>query len=317
MKRILILVASLILWQCAQKSTEYQSTKSVISDNFVEIDDSYQIYVLGDWGRNGQNGQQELADLMNLAAEKVEPEFIASTGDNFYNNGVASIHDPYWISSFENVYNGSNLFCDWYVILGNHDYRGNVQAQIDYTDVSRRWQMPDRYFTKDVVADDGATARFVFIDTSPLNDAYYKKTKYKQVTTQDTTAQLQWIDSVLNVDMDWKIVVGHHPLYTGGKRKDEKSYVRPHVEPLLEKHGVSIYFAGHEHDLQHIKPDQKTTHHVVSGAGSDVRATGKLSGTVFAKAVSGFVSTAIAKDSIYNQFVDVNGDVIHQFTVKK
>lgn len=317
MNRILIIITAALLWQCAPKSPKEKEVILQVSDDFVEIEDSYQVYVIGDWGRNGQYGQQELADMMDIAAVQVEPEFIISTGDNFYNNGIASVDDPYWISSFENVYKGANLFCDWYVILGNHDYRGNVQAQIDYTNVSRRWQMPDRYFTKDVIADDGATARFVFIDTSPLNDEYHHEAKYHQVTTQDTTAQLQWIDSVLNVDVDWKIVVGHHPLYTGGKRKDEKSFVRPHVEPLLEKHKVAIYFAGHEHDLQHIKPGQKGTHHVVSGAGSDVRPTGKLDGTVFAKAVNGFVSSAITRDSIYNQFIDVNGDVIHQFTIKK
>ena len=317
MRILLILIAAVVLWQCRPKSENQEKVIPQVSDQFIELEDAYQVYVLGDWGRNGEYGQQKLADLMNIAAAQVEPEFIISTGDNFYHNGIASVDDPYWLSSFENVYKGANLFCDWYSVLGNHDYRGNVQAQIDYTYVSRRWQMPDRYFTKDVVADDGAKARFVFIDTSPLNDEYYEELKYKQVTTQDTTKQLQWIDSVLNVDTDWKIVVGHHPLYTGGKRKDEINYVRMHLESILEKHNVSLYFAGHEHDLQHIKPGDKMTHHVVSGAGSDVRPTGKLDGTVFAKAVNGFVTSAITKDSIYNQFVDVNGEVIHHFTIKK
>lgn len=317
MNKFLIILTTVLVWQCAQKTEVRTEAIHSISKDFKEIEDSYQVYVIGDWGRNGQNGQKELADLMNLAAEKVEPEFIASTGDNFYHNGIASTDDPYWISSYENVYDGANLFCDWYVTLGNHDYRGNVQAQIDYSNVSRRWNMPDRYFFKDVIADDHTTARFVFIDTSPLNDDYYNEQKYQQVTTQDTTAQLQWIDSVLNVEVDWKIVIGHHPLYTGGKRKDEENFVRNHVEPLLEKHNVSLYFAGHEHDLQHIKPSQKKTHHVISGAGSDIRPTGELNGTVFAKAVNGFVSSAITRDSIYSQFVDVQGNVIHQFSVKK
>ena len=66
-----------------------------VSDNFIEIEDAYHFYTFGDWGRNGKYGQKELADMMNKAAMKVEPEFIVSTGDNFYHNGVASIHDPY------------------------------------------------------------------------------------------------------------------------------------------------------------------------------------------------------------------------------
>ncbi|MEO1053230.1 MAG: metallophosphoesterase [Bacteroidota bacterium] len=309
---ILTLLAGLFIGCEAKKEPKALQ----VSEDFVEINDAYHFYVLGDWGRNGQYGQQELADMMNEAAKKVEPEFIISTGDNFYNNGIASVQDPYWISSYENVYNGTHLFCDWYVILGNHDYRGNIQAQIDYSQISRRWNMPDRYYLKDITTDDGATARFVFIDTSPLEDEYHRKAKYHQVLTQDTTAQLQWMDSVLNVDVDWKIVVGHHPLYTGGKRKDDTSYVRPHVEPLLSKHNVDMYLAGHEHDLQHIKPDGKPTHHIVSGAGSEVRPTGTMEYTKFAEAIQGFVSAAINKDSVYCQFVNLKGEMIYDFSIK-
>jgi len=28
------------------------------------------------------------------------------------------------------------------------EYQGNTQAVIDYSDISRRWVMPDRYYTK-------------------------------------------------------------------------------------------------------------------------------------------------------------------------
>lgn len=33
---------------------------------------------------------------------------------------------------------------EWYPILGNHEYRGNTQAVIDYSKVSRRWVMNER-----------------------------------------------------------------------------------------------------------------------------------------------------------------------------
>jgi len=305
---IRILIISLLAVTCTTASNK--------PTGMAAIEDGYHFYSLGDWGRNGQFRQKELADMMNQSAMVVEPEFIVSTGDNFYNNGVASIHDPYWKTSYEEVYSGAHLFCDWYVVPGNHDYRGSVQAQIDYTNISRRWNMPDRYFLKDVVTDDGAKARFVFIDTTPLNDEYYEEEKYQAVHQQDTTKQLQWIDSVLNVKVDWKIVVGHHPLYTGGKRTDDKMWVRMHIEKLLEKHRVDLYLCGHEHDLQHIKPDEKVTHHIVSGAGSEVRPTGMLSSSKFAESIQGFVSTTITKDSLYNQFVNYKGEVIYAFGIR-
>ncbi len=288
-----------------------------ISKSYQEIDDAYHFYTIGDWGRNGDHGQKELAVTMNMAAQIVEPEIIISTGDNFYPNGIASVQDPYWKSSFEDIYRGAELFCPWYAVLGNHDYRGNIQAQIDYSQVSKRWNMPGKYYLKDIETDDGTSVRIVFIDTPPLDDEYYLEEKYAQVHDQDTTLQLQWMDSVLAVEADWKIVIGHHPLYSGGKRTDEKSWVRTHVEPLLTKHSVDMYFAGHEHDLQHIKNPDLPTHHIVSGAGSEARPTGMMEYSLFAKSIQGFVSSSITQDSIYNQFVDTYGEVIYSFTLKK
>lgn len=316
MKFIYTFLIVFTLLSCNTKAEQESSyeTPEVLSD-FIEIEDAYHVYTIGDWGRNGQYGQQELADMMDLAGRKIEPEFIISTGDNFYPNGIASTSDPYWISSYENIYDGHTLFCPWYVILGNHDYRGNYQAQIDYTQISQRWNMPEQYYFKDIVTDDGASVRFVFIDTTPLNDEYYEEEKYAKVHDQDTTAQLEWIDKTLDVDVDWKIVVGHHPLYTGGKRADDKMWVRMHIEKLLTKHNVHLYFAGHEHDLQHIKNDQLPTHHIISGSGSEVRKTGMMEHSIFAKAIQGFVSSSITKDSIYNQFVDYNGEVIYSHTI--
>jgi hypothetical protein len=43
------------------------------------------------------------------------------------------------------------------------------------------------------------------------------------------------------------------------------------VEPLLRWYGVQAYLAGHDHDLEHIHAPGQRTHHIVSGAGSQVR----------------------------------------------
>lgn len=37
---------------------------------------------------------------------------------------------------------------DWFPVCGNHEYRGNTQAFMDYGKVSRRWMMPAKYYTK-------------------------------------------------------------------------------------------------------------------------------------------------------------------------
>lgn len=77
------------------------------------------------------------------------------------------LDDPLWMTNYELIYSHPELQIPWYPILGNHEYRGNTQAVLDYSNVSRRWQMPARYYSK-VFEEDGATLRVVFIDTTPL-----------------------------------------------------------------------------------------------------------------------------------------------------
>ena len=75
------------------------------------------------------------------------------------------------MTNYELIYSHPELMIDWFPILGNHEYRGNTQAVLDYTNVSRRWSMPGRYYTK-VFEKKGTAIRFVMIDTAPLIDKY-------------------------------------------------------------------------------------------------------------------------------------------------
>ncbi len=51
-------------------------------------------------------------------------------------------------SSPQNVYTADSLQSRWYVICGNHDHYGNASAEIAYTARSKRWYMPDFYYTE-------------------------------------------------------------------------------------------------------------------------------------------------------------------------
>ncbi len=280
--------------------------------------------VVGDWGRNGQYHQQSVADQMGYAATTIGADFIISTGDNFYPKGVISTADPLWKTSFEDVYKAFSLMEDWNVVLGNHDYKGNTQAQIDYSKVSRRWQMPSNYFSKKIIIDGDSTQQilFVYTDTSPFVSKYYSEPDYKtNVAKQDTVAQIKWLNQVLadkDPNIKWKIVVGHHPLYCGGKRvKSKDTYdVRNIFEPIFKKHGVDAYLCGHEHDLQHIKPAGKT-HYFVSGAGCEVRPTGITPDTKFAQAAFGFMAFTITNNNMLVQVIDDKGAIIYKTNVAK
>ena len=102
--------------------------------------------VVGDWGKNGSQVQRQVAAAMGRAAAQVGSRVVVSAGDNFYPQGGASPADPHWRTSSEEVYTAAALQTPWYAALGNHDYRGAPQAQIEYSKRSNRWRMPSRYY---------------------------------------------------------------------------------------------------------------------------------------------------------------------------
>jgi tartrate-resistant acid phosphatase type 5 len=181
MSRFLVLAASLFApFGCSDSS----ASKPLV------------FYVLGDWGRKGEPNQLVLANQMNEWTKNENAKFIVTVGDNFYNDGVADVDDPHWKESFENVYNGNNLIRKpWYVSLGNHDYRGNVEAQIAYKKIDSRWNLPARYYTHLEDLGDGTRVRFIFIDTTPFEKDYYQDpVMHTNLISQDTIKQKNgWI----------------------------------------------------------------------------------------------------------------------------
>ncbi len=265
--------------------------------------------IVGDWGRDGTSHQREVAAQMGKAADSLRSQFVISVGDNFYSNGVQSTTDPQWRSSFEDIYVAPSLQIPWYVALGNHDYRGVPQAEIDYSTSSTRWRMPARYY-KVSGADLGAPhADLFFIDTSPL---VYKDREQENsvitanVSTQDVAAQLRWLDEALGESTaTWKLVIGHHTLRSGGSQHGDTPAMVELVEPLLHKHGVAAYINGHDHDLQHVRRGPLS--YIGSGAGSEVRPVAAIEGTRFCASVSGFAAVSLHPELLELRFRDFTG----------
>jgi tartrate-resistant acid phosphatase type 5 len=280
--------------------------------------------VFGDWGRNGEDNQKAVAIQMGKTAKKFKPEFIVSTGDNFYPNGVRSTGDHNWIASFEDIYTAHSLQTDWYVVLGNHDYVGNPQAEIDYTAIDRKWNMPARYFSKIFYIDDDTTqgVLMIFLDTSPFLAEYYNYNSKTMVAGQDTAAQRLWLEKTLAEapsNIKWKLAFGHHPVYTGGGRMvaPETAEMKRIFKPIFEKYHLNAYICGHDHNLQYIKPPGFTAY-FVSGAGSELsRTVIHPEGGVFAKADNGFMNFSIYKNSLKVSMINDKGEVLYTTTIPK
>lgn len=278
--------------------------------------------VVGDWGRNGEYMQLETAKQMGAAAAQLEAACIVSVGDNFYPKGVVSTVDPLWQSSFEKVYTAHSLQEDWFVVLGNHDYKTNPQAQIDYSKISRRWKMPAHYFTQKLEVGEENETLLVFLDTNPFEKKYYTDEEdlfreNVQAQAADTITQKKWLDSVLvNSKAKWKLVFGHHPFYSAGKRKGLTDDVASSLQSILTKAKVDAYIAGHEHHLEHdVLPGN--LHHFISGAGSEVRPVTNNLFTKFVAAEHGFMSFSVAEKSILVQVVNHEGKLLYNYSIQK
>jgi tartrate-resistant acid phosphatase type 5 len=292
-----------------------------IINGIKTLKNSINFCVIGDWGRHGMYYQKEVAQKLGDASVGLDADFIISTGDNFYPNGVESVNDPSWKSSFENIYTHHGTFTEWYVALGNHDYRSNPDAQVAYSSISQRWHMPSRYFSIKKMLDDDSTktVELFFIDSNPFQSDYYSDDIYApKVKQADTAAQKKWLEEALGQSKAlWKIVVGHHPLYSAGKRKGKTGDMINSFQPLFNKYKVDAYFAGHEHHLEYDKTATMNFHHFISGAGSEARPVGTAIYTKAAFAAHGFLAVSINEKEMLVQFIDHNGRTIYSTIIRK
>lgn len=210
--------------------------------------------VIGDWG-TGTRDQKAVAAAMATRARAERPDLIVTTGDNFYPRGVRSADDKLWEVAFERIYDDPALKeVPWWPSLGNHDHHGDVDAQVQYSQKSPRWRFPARHHTTSFPLGEGASLQLFVLDTNPL---MHRK----------EPEQLEWLDRELgHSKATWKVVVGHHPVRSRSIRGDSPQLVEQ-LEPLLFRHQVELYLAGHDHCLELLKPIQGLTY-LVSGGGA-------------------------------------------------
>lgn len=284
------------------------------------FDKKINFYVANDLGRNGYYDQKPIAELMGTMAENgADPEFVLATGDVHHFEGVRSVTDPLWMTNYELIYSHPELMIDWFPVLGNHEYRGNTQAVMDYSNISRRWTMPARYYTKSF-NDNGISLRIIWVDTAPMIDKYRNETEtYPDAVKQDYQQQLAWIDSVLTAAKEeWVIVAGHHPIYAETpKDASERSDLQSRLDPVLRKHKVDMYICGHIHNFQHVRVPGSNTDYITNSAGSLARKVKSIEGTQFCSPEPGFSIVSASKQALELRMIDKKGNVLHTVTREK
>ena len=254
------------------------------------------LIAFGDFG-SGKPQQTEVAQAM-LRRHQQKPFGLGITmGDNFYRCGVRSDQDRKWTTRWENLY--TPLGIRFYATLGNHDYGmpriicpaggASPDAEIARTKLSASWRMPARYYT--FVA---GSARFFAIDTEGWS-----------------SAQLEWIKQALAASakepgVRWRIVYGHHPLYTSGVHLNQRRIgaLRRELLPVIKAAGVDLVISGHDHDMERLQADGIDL--LIAGSGgAELRRPHKpIPESRFSVARYGFLDVDVTPDHITAQFLD-------------
>jgi len=231
--------------------------------------DQIRFIVVGDTGRDGFCCQSDVALEMDRVPNV---SFVASTGDAFFNSGLATAHDAQVRTSWSDVYQ-SRRPLPWYAVLGNRDYRGNVDALLELHASEPLWTLPGRFWDR-VVKRGRVRLHLVFLDTTPMMARYHLDTAPERAHVESqwprVDAQLAWLRGTLTGSSPGltRLVFGHHPVYDSGSERDNA--LRASLAPLFNHSRVAAYFAGHEHSLQAHRPLHERTAYFISGAGSKI-----------------------------------------------
>ena len=295
---------------------------------------------LGDTGKGNADQRRVAVAIRDLCAAK-GCDFAIMLGDNIYDAGVESTTDSQWQTKFEQPYMDVNL--PFYVALGNHDYGGTLfftdaggignefdkgKVEVDYTQVSTKWNMPATYYTFT-----WGHVGFIVFDT---NSILWGDTTYGD--------QAQWLPSALAAVQGkrWTFSMGHHPYRSNGTHGNAGDYDAPEVlgfpisNPLPIQNGEAmktffdthvagisdVYFSGHDHTRQWLDESAALggTEMIVSGAGAsttEIKDRGNKAHYQDASKV-GFMYVVVDGDTFTGEFYDANGtmDFSRSFTHK-
>ena len=198
------------------------------------IEGAVRFAVVGDTG-TGERPEYEVAAKLAEYRKQFQFEFVIMMGDNMYGAQRPQDYEAKFARPFKPLLDAGVKF---YAALGNHD------------NPDQRFYKPfnmngERYYT----FKQGPIEFFVM-------DSNYMDPK-----------QLAWLEEKLSGSRArWKIVYGHHPLYSTGSTHGSQADLRQLVEPLFIKYRVNIVFAGHEHFYERIKPQNGIAYFIQGGS---------------------------------------------------
>ncbi|HMF62374.1 MAG TPA: metallophosphoesterase [Vicinamibacterales bacterium] len=259
------------------------------------LDRPVRVMAFGDFG-NGSQAQKNLANTL-ASYHKSRPFDLAITvGDNFYSVGMKSPSDPRWQTQWEQLY--GPLGITFYASLGNHDWGhpDSPAAEILYSAKTTTWRMPSSYYTFSA-----GPVQFFALDT-------------QSVALSDK--QLKWLDTELSRSQArWKVVYGHHPIFSGGNYRDRPDLIAK-LLPLL-RNRADAYIAGHDHNLQALRPEDGVHFYVAGGGGAGLYDLRVYERSLFSSRTNGFAVIDADAAQLTVSLVNDAGTTLYTDTLKK
>ena len=207
---------------------------------------------------SGNANQRAVADQMAKVHQRRPVDLVLMAGDNIYPDGNLDRVEATFLRPYRALLQAKVPF---HAVLGNHDIRtGNGDPQVAYPPFG----MKGRWY-----ALRQGPVEFFLLDTN-MNARWQH--------------QLPWLKRALAASTaPWKVVVGHHPIYSSGFYGDDPAAIA-RLTPLFRQHGVQLYLNGHEHHYERSRLIDGTTYLQVGGAGATLRAV--VPGERSARAIS-------------------------------
>lgn len=220
---------------------------------------------------------------------------VLLAGDNIYTNGEFSKIKEVFAIPYQDLLNRGVKF---YACLGNHDVRSdNGTQQVAYPQFNMQGK---RYYTHGK-----GDVQFFVTETNEIVN----------VNSPDRAKQLAWLDRSLSASKaKWKIVYGHHPIYSAGVY-DNNPVMQRDVAPILVKHKVKLWLNGHDHNYQRSIPIDGVTYLVCGGGGAHLYPVFPQSWTAFAQQVHSFGVVEIYADRILITGVNSKSEIIDRGVV--
>ncbi|HET6566937.1 MAG TPA: metallophosphoesterase, partial [Rhodothermales bacterium] len=128
-------------------------------------------------------------------------------------------------------------------------------------------------------------------------------------------AELMWLDRELaKSKARWKVAYAHHPIYSAGQHGNNEDLIE-RLLPVIRGR-LDVYLAGHDHDMQHLKP-VGNLHFFVAGTGGKLREVEKGPQSLFAMSSPGFAVLEASESRFTVRFVDPALRTLYEYTLTK